>query len=81
MEPYIQAFTQLQETYSDVYIALCRYGAPILIGVLLLRCFLPLLTFRREPEIWAWLSMPDGEKVPITHWENVIGRSKSRIKG
>ena len=36
-----------------------------------------LLTFRREPEIWAWLNMTDGSQIPITHWENVIGRSKS----
>ena len=32
---------------------------------------------RREPEIWAWLNMEDGSQIPITHWENVIGRSKS----
>ena len=77
MEDFIEVFSSLQETYSDVYIGFLRYGAPILLGILLMRCFLPLLTFRREPEIWAWLTMPDGEKVPVTHWENVIGRSKS----
>ena len=77
MEALITAVTQLQQTYADVYIGIVRYGAPVLAAILLLRCFLPLLTFRREPEIWAWLTMPEGEKVPITHWENVIGRSKS----
>lgn len=30
----------------------------------------------REPEIWAWLCLPDGNQLPITHWENVIGRNK-----
>ncbi len=77
MEDFIQIFSQLQQTYSDVYIGIVRYAAPVLIGILLTRCFLPLLTFKREPEIWAWLTMPEGDKVPITHWENVIGRSKS----
>ena len=62
---------------ADGYLGFLRYAAPILAGFLLLRTFTPLLTFRREPEIWAWLTMPDGEKVPVTHWENVIGRSKS----
>ena len=77
MEDFMQIFSQLQQTYSDVYIGIVRYAAPVLIAFLLLRCFLPLLTFKREPEIWAWLTMPEGDKVPVTHWENVIGRSKS----
>ena len=63
-------------TYWNVYIGLLRYAAPVLIALLLLRCCKPLLTFRREPEIWAWLMFEDGKKVPITHWENIIGRNK-----
>jgi cell division protein FtsW (lipid II flippase) len=34
------------------------------------------MTFRREPEIWAWLCLDGGKKIPVTHWENVIGRHK-----
>ena len=63
-------------TYANVFYAIMRYGAPILAGLILLRCAWPLLTFRREPEIWAWLVLPNGERLPITHWENVIGRSR-----
>ena len=63
-------------TYWNVYIGLLRYVAPLLVAILLLRCCKPLLTFRREPEIWAWLMFEDGKKVPITHWENIIGRNK-----
>ena len=63
-------------TYWNVYIGLIRYIAPFLVALLLLRCCKPLLTFRREPEIWAWLMFEDGKKVPITHWENIIGRNK-----
>ncbi len=62
-------------TYANVYIAVFRYGAPILAGLILLLCAWPLLTGRREPEIWAWLVLPNGERLAITHWENVIGRS------
>lgn len=57
----------------QVFQAMMRYLAPALIAVLLLRCIRPLVTFRREPEIWAWLCLDDGRKLPITHWENVIG--------
>ena len=62
-------------TYANVFHAIMRYGAPIMAGLLLLRCAWPLLTHRREPEIWAWLVLRNGERLPITHWENVIGRS------
>ena len=59
------------------YIGFLRLAVPVLTVILLLRCCLPLLTFKREPEIWAWLNMSDGTQIPITHWENVLGRSKS----
>ena len=59
------------------YIGFLRYAAPVLTLLLLARCVYPLLTFRREPEIWAWMNMADGSQIPITHWETVIGRSKS----
>ena len=65
------------EQYFGSYIGFLRYAIPCLAAFLLLRCIWPLLTFRREPEIWGWLNMEDGTQIPITHWENVIGRSKS----
>ena len=88
MEPMVQwleaglsaipvSFSGMDGTYGSFYMSMVRYGCPILAALLLLRCAMPLLTFRREPEIWAWLVMPGGERVPVTHWENVIGRSKN----
>ena len=64
------------ESFTNVFLAVMRYLAPALLLIILLRCGKPLLTFRREPEIWAWLLLESGEKLPITHWENVIGRHK-----
>ncbi len=66
-----------QTTFYYVFIAIFRYLAPALVLLLLIRCLKPLLFFRREPEIWAWLCIKDGKRLPITHWENVIGRSKN----
>ena len=63
-------------TITRVYLAILRYVAPSIAFFLLLRCALPLLTFRRKPEIWGWLIRTDGQKLPITHWENLIGRSR-----
>ena len=77
MEELFNALVGAQDTLAAEYIGFLRLAVPMITALLLLRCVLPLLTFRREPEIWAWLNMPDGTQVPITHWENVIGRSKS----
>ena len=76
MDAITELFSSVDSTYLHVYITILRWLAPILAGLLLLRCLKPLLTFRREPEIWAWLCMDDGRKIPVTHWENVIGRHK-----
>ena len=77
MQDILESLTLAQENYAGSYVGVLRYAVPVLSAILLLRCVLPLLTFRREPEIWAWLNMTDGSQIPITHWENVIGRSKS----
>ena len=66
-----------RETYAAVFLAVSRYLVPALGVWLLLHCARPLISFRREPEIWAWLKFGDGSQVAVTHWENVIGRSKS----
>ena len=66
----------IPETYLHVYIGFLRYAVPILVLLLLFRCCRPLLSFKKQPEIWAWLILSDGKKIPITHWENIIGRHK-----
>ena len=76
MVQWILQLQSLRDTYANVLTGILRYVAPIFAFLLLLRCLKPLLTFRREPEIWAWLCLEDGKKLPITHWESVIGRSK-----
>ena len=75
MEQILEAY--LDGQYGVFFLGMLRFVMPVLGALLLMRCAKPLLTFRREPEIWAWLNLKDGTQVPITHWENVIGRSKS----
>jgi len=77
MEAIISTLSMNRELLAAEYIGFLRYAVPVLTLLLLLRCILPLLTFRREPEIWAWLNMSDGSQIPITHWESIIGRSRS----
>ena len=68
--------TQADAAYVRVFQEVLRYGVPALAAVLLILCIRPLLTFHREPEIWAWLVLKDERRLPITHWESVIGRNK-----
>lgn len=77
MEAFVNAVDQIQPTYVSVFVAVMRFVAPVLAAVVLWRCCKSLLTFKKEPEIWAWLQFSGGDKVAVTHWENVIGRSKS----
>ena len=76
MDQLIDGLTNAQPTYVSVFLAVMRFVAPLLAAILLWRCCAKLLFFRREPEIWAWLCLQNGKKLPITHWENVIGRHR-----
>ena len=53
-----------------------RYVFPLLALIILIRCGKSLLLFRREPEVWAWLAGPAGDRIPVMHWENLIGRGR-----
>ena len=77
IQAILSLIQQSRETYAAVFLALSRYLVPALGAWLLLHCARPLISFRREPEIWAWLKFTDGTQVAVTHWENVIGRAKS----
>ena len=55
MEELIRILAQAKASYLDVYIGFLRYAAPVLAFILLWRCLKPLLFFKREPEILAWL--------------------------
>ena len=77
LQTLLNLVQQSRETYAAVFLAFSRYLVPALGAWLLLHCARPLISFRREPEIWAWLKFTDGTQVAVTHWENVIGRAKS----
>lgn len=76
MEQWLMRIGAISDTYLFVFQGALRYLIPGLVFVILLRVCMPLLTFRREPEIWGWLCLSEEKRLPITHWENVIGRSR-----
>ena len=54
-----------------------RLLLPILAVVIIYRCVISFLREKPDQETWGCVSLPNGTKVPLNHWENTIGRSKS----
>ena len=54
-----------------------RWIFVVLAAYILLVAIVSLLSTRATPEIWGYYMVEDGGGYPITHWENVVGRSKS----
>lgn len=65
------------EAFSDAYTTVARWIFVILALFIIIKSVRSLWAARGTSEIWAYLILPDGTHTPLTHWESVIGRSKS----
>lgn len=59
------------------YTAIVRLLFPVLAVLVLYRAVRSLLKIPHTPETWGQLSLPNGTPIPLTHWENIIGRGKT----
>ncbi|HZK01844.1 MAG TPA: FHA domain-containing protein, partial [Anaerovoracaceae bacterium] len=59
-----------------MYTSLVRWIFPILAVIIFCRCVLPLLYDDGYDKVWGFLDIPNGDSIPIKHWENSIGRSR-----
>ena len=59
------------------FTTLTRFLFPILALMILIRTIHSLLTVPCLPEVWAYLTLPNGAQEPLTHWENILGRGGS----
>ena len=64
------------ELFVEYVLAASKSVLIFLSLVILVRCIRSMLSERYEPEVWAYIRI-GRETVPITHWENIIGRSRS----
>lgn len=63
--------------YTGIYFTTgVRWVFLVLAIFILARQIRSLLQARNPSEIWAYLGCPDGTNVPLTHWENLIGRGR-----
>lgn len=61
---------------SDAVTFVTRFIFPFLAIAIFLRCLWPLMSGGRRPRPWAYLVMFNGERLPLVHWENSVGRGK-----
>ena len=61
---------------GTIVTSVLRFVFPLLAMAILIRCAISLLAFRKEPEIWGHIAFEDGSRLPVTHWENTIGRTR-----
>ena len=80
MENLLYKFLNFAETYPEIaqeMTTVMRWVFVVLAAYILLVSIFSLLTTRCTPEIWGYFLVENGGNYPITHWENVIGRSRS----
>jgi len=75
-------FTQIQQNgiLSQILLYVVyfsRYALPLAAIAVISRCAYSMLRERYEPEVWAYLDLPDGSRVPLRHWECTIGSADS----
>lgn len=70
----------LNTTFANLsnvdFTTFARWAFLALALFILARQIRSLLQVRNPSEIWAHLGCPDGSSVPLTHWENLIGRGR-----
>ena len=79
VQALLNRFTAFLAEYplaGEWYTAFVRFLFPVLAILVLYRAVRSLLKIPHTPEIWGQLSLPNGTPILLTHWENIIGRSK-----
>ncbi|MDD6920631.1 MAG: FtsW/RodA/SpoVE family cell cycle protein [Eubacteriales bacterium] len=64
-------------TISGFVTTISRWLLVLLAFFILLRAMKSLLTTKMPTEIWAYLSLEGVTAIPLSHWENIIGRASN----
>ena len=71
------ALSQIDDNALSYVTMIIRFVLPALAIVIITRCVRSLLREKSEAENWGYLSLPNGSRIYLNHWENVIGRAKT----
>lgn len=64
------------EVILPVACSVLRVLAVIVAILIIVRCVMSLFRDRPGKEVWGWLSLGDGTRLDLYHWENAIGRGR-----
>ena len=64
------------EVILPVACGVLRVLAVIVAILIIVRCVMSLFRDRPGKEVWGWLSLGDGTRLDLYHWENAIGRGR-----
>ena len=59
------------------YTTVVRFVFPLLALMILVGAIRSLWKVKHPDEVWGYLGMANGVRLPLTHWENIIGRAPS----
>ena len=71
------------ETISGFFVsmgdftAIARWVIPVVAFLIVFRCVRSMLSGHEMPEVWAYLDVDGYGRLPVSHWENTIGRAQS----
>ncbi len=71
-----QAALPWDVSVQELVCMISRLILPLLTVMIVARCGVSLLKWPKEPEVWAYLTLPNGGRIPVKHWENLLGRAK-----
>ena len=71
------AFSRIDDNVLSYATMIIRFILPVLAVIVVMRCIRSLLREKSEAETWGYLSLPNGSRIYLNHWENVIGRAKT----
>ena len=74
---WVVALTEQYPVIAKYMTTVSRWVFVVLAVYILVRTIASLLSTRPTPEVWGYLYVENGVSEPITHWENLIGRSRS----
>ncbi|MDY3618018.1 FtsW/RodA/SpoVE family cell cycle protein [Agathobaculum sp.] len=57
------------------YTTVVRFVFPVLALMILVGAIRSLWQVKHPDEVWGYLSLQNGVRLPVTHWENIIGRA------
>ena len=60
------------DTMTEYLLTGTKYLMILLSVIILIRCLRSMFSVRYDPEVWGYMRVGN-ERIPVNHWENLIG--------